>query len=142
MIYQIAEGMRFLHSHNIVHKDLKPGNILVKEEVNKVSGTLKTILKIADFGISSIKGKIQELNEEKTLNTTNKNSTAFQGVSNTGFTPEYASPEQINLIFGINKKIDKESDIFSFGIIILELITSQLGFKNNQLINIMLFLII
>jgi serine/threonine protein kinase len=122
--------MRFLHFHNIIHKDLKPSNILVKE-VNDINNT-RSVLKIADFGISGIMGNVQELNEEKFSGTANNNNTAFQGVSNTGFTKGYASPEQINPIFRINNKIGKESDIFSFGIIILELVSSRLFFENKK----------
>lgn len=44
-IYQIAEGMKYIHSKNIIHKDLKPSNILICED-----GTIK----ISDFGISKL----------------------------------------------------------------------------------------
>lgn len=44
-IFQIAEGMRYVHFRNIIHRDLKPSNILIAED---------GIMKIADFGISKL----------------------------------------------------------------------------------------
>ena len=44
-IYQIAEGMKFIHSHNVIHRDLKPSNILISDD---------GLIKICDFGISKV----------------------------------------------------------------------------------------
>jgi serine/threonine protein kinase/Tfp pilus assembly protein PilF len=126
-IYQIAEGMKFLHSHDIIHKDLKPENILISNTKND-DGSIILMPKIADFGISSLIKKTEEsANLDYFNNIGDDDST--KGYSNKAFTPAYASPEQEGLIF--SQEIDKRSDIFSFGIVILELITSQLNFKEK-----------
>lgn len=54
LYYQILQGIAFLHQENVVHRDLKPGNILIKE---KVDGSRLPLLKITDFGLSKILDK-------------------------------------------------------------------------------------
>ncbi len=54
LYYQILQGISFLHQENVVHRDLKPGNILIKE---KVDGSRLPLLKITDFGLSKILDK-------------------------------------------------------------------------------------
>ncbi len=125
MIYQIIRGMSFLHSQDppIVHRDLKPQNILLKK-VNSNKYDDIPILKIADFGLSKLltdplvpenPGKIHE------------SIGAYKSVS--GGTDGYTSPEQAHSI-----KVDEignQSDIFAFGIVIIELITSRTDFKDK-----------
>ena len=51
IVYQIVEGMRFLHTNGVIHRDLKPGNILIS--IPKGSSDCP-VMKLADFGLSRI----------------------------------------------------------------------------------------
>ena len=86
---QITEGLRVIHGENVIHKDLKPGNIAISPE-NK-------IIKYLDFGISS-QAELE----------------SFQGIDLTasGGTLEYISPEQTGRT---NRLIDYRSDLYSLG---------------------------
>ena len=67
ILFNICEGLKFAHKQKILHRDLKPQNILLKEGVPKIS----------DWGLSRI------ISESSTT-------------TSTSFTPHYAAPEQIN----------------------------------------------
>ena len=93
----IASALDFAHEQKVIHRDVKPANILL---------TAKGQPMLGDFGIA----KILELDEGHTLTGTG------MGVG----TPEYMSPEQ-----GLGKEVDGRADIYSMGIIFYELITGR-----------------
>lgn len=86
----INEGLRVLHENGIIHKDLKPSNLMLCDDGKSVA--------IIDFGISSLM---------------NTGSTVL--MTQTGMTPAYSAPETFRDLFL------KESDYFSFGIVLFEL---------------------
>ncbi len=112
MAIQFCHGMEFTHSKGIIHRDIKPGNILL---------TKNALLKITDFGI------IQTTNsqgKDKTLTKTSSEQTVgFRG------TPSYASPEQ----FRDTHSVDLRSDIFSFGICLWLMFCGRRPYKNNNI---------
>lgn len=101
---QICLGLQFVHDHKIVHRDIKPANIMIQNNGN---------VKIMDFGIAKV------LSEEFRTNLT-------QG---TVGTINYMSPEQIK-----GGKIDSRSDIFSFGVLLYELVCRQRPFSGISLL--------
>ncbi|MBW9221687.1 protein kinase [Methanothermococcus sp. SCGC AD-155-C09] len=103
IIFHTIEGLKHAHSKNIIHRDLKPQNILLKEGIPK----------IGDWGLSKVM-------TESSSATTGK-----------GFTPLYASPEQIN-----NESKDERTDIWQIGVIFYELTTGELPFKGDGFIEI------
>ena len=114
ILRQILEGLRFSHSRGVVHRDLKPKNILITKD-----GTVK----ILDFGISY---KITH------SSLTNLNSTFEQLGSLTSQQPEaqwgtplYMSPEQVRG----EKNQGREVDIWSFGVIAYQLLTGSTPFS-------------
>jgi formylglycine-generating enzyme required for sulfatase activity len=96
---QVAQGLNYLHSQNKVHRDLKPGNILMVNQQYK----------LADFGLI------------RTLN--NKSHT--QAVHNSG-TIIYMPPE------AFKGDISPAWDLWSLGIMLIEMTTNQLPYKFNN----------
>ena len=101
IIQQIAIGLHYLDTQNVIHADLKPGNILVKENKDEDEGNpFKYNIKLCDFN-SAINDK--GINECKITQT-----------------KCYRCPEQLT-----DTPYDKSIDIFSFGCIIFEILTGD-----------------
>ncbi len=100
---QICSAVQYAHQNLIVHRDLKPSNILVTKDGNA---------KLLDFGIA------------KLLNSEDFEDTATQARM---FTPEYASPEQLNGL-----PITTASDVYSLGVILYELLSGQRPFQSKS----------
>ncbi|PAC28864.1 serine/threonine-protein kinase [Flectobacillus sp. BAB-3569] len=102
LLKQVLLGLGFLHKKGIIHRDLKPQNILLVKEGDCLTA------KISDFGISR--------NVEANTNS----------ASLTIGTIEYMAPEQFNPArYGINGKISTNVDIWSFGIMLYELLVAE-----------------
>ncbi len=103
---QLAFALEEVHSHNIVHRDIKPRNILIRED-----GTLA----LSDFGIARIMGKSFDL--------------TLQGMIMGS--PYYMSPEQIN-----NSELDQRSDLYSLGAVFYEMLTGKKAYREETLMKI------
>ena len=122
IIFQIANGMSHAHNHGLIHRDLKPDNILVNAQKGK------TVVKVSDFGIAKFLNLEQanegNLSSNSSVNTRNKNP-VYENDSI--FTQNYASPEQW---FLKSSQLGKETDIFSFGIIVYEIFFGKRPFDS------------
>jgi len=100
ILYEAGQGLSHIHKNNIVHKDVKPDNILVSEDLS--------IVKITDFGIAKLPGKLWQKDIFPKGGTVTKYGTI-----------SYVAPEQAqgNASFS--------SDIYSFGVTIDEVITAK-----------------
>ena len=101
---QLARALDHAHRRGIVHRDVKPGNILVMEKGQTV--------KITDFGIARLDSSddLQKTNAGTILGT-----------------PRYMSPEQ-----AAGLAVDGRSDLFSLGAILYELLTGKKAFDSNN----------
>ncbi|MHC4540819.1 MAG: protein kinase domain-containing protein, partial [Planctomycetota bacterium] len=105
---QIAEAVAAAHEHDVIHRDLKPGNIKITSE-GKV--------KVLDFGLAKAVGG-EEVDQQSTVTEPGR----VIG------TPAYMSPEQAR-----GKPADKRSDIWSFGCVLYEMLTSRIPFKGETI---------
>jgi len=96
---QVADGLAAAHERGIVHRDIKPENIMIRKD---------GIVQIMDFGLAKLRGNVSRLTKE----------------GSTVGTAGYMSPEQVQ-----GQDADHRSDIFSFGVLLYELLTGQLPFK-------------
>ena len=109
----ILLGLDFLHSKNIFHRDLKPGNIFINELKNA-----QKVLCIGDFGISKY-----DLDTIKQTQTTLGYNT----------TPLYKAPEVINM-----KEPSAKVDIWALGVIFYQLLVSKHPFQKRDFIQTLL----
>ncbi|MGO9261131.1 MAG: serine/threonine-protein kinase [Bryobacteraceae bacterium] len=103
---QIAGALEEAHGRGILHRDLKPGNILV---------TGKGVAKLLDFGLAKLMTDDPETDVTRTIEGT------VLG------TPAYMSPEQAR-----GEPVDKRADIWAFGVVFYELLTGKMLFGDSK----------
>ncbi|HKG61665.1 MAG TPA: protein kinase [Pyrinomonadaceae bacterium] len=113
---QILEALAEAHSHRIVHRDVKPGNIML---------TLQGQVKMLDFGLAKQVGIT--LPEQGDL----KWSGMLSRPGDQAGTPPYMSPEQAS-----GSVVDARSDLFAVGVILYECLTGSLPFSGDTVIEI------
>lgn len=111
---QVAEAMEYLHSLNIIYRDLKPQNILVWKFPDAKSSSANNVVhvKVADYGISSV---------------INPHQGCIRGLEGT---PPYQPPEILN--FGGKKAYSIQVDVYAFGMCIYFLVAQQHPFIESH----------
>ncbi|MGQ0596863.1 protein kinase domain-containing protein [Aquabacterium sp.] len=107
---QLARALDYAHKHGIVHRDIKPGNIVRLKDAHTI--------KVTDFGIAHV---------ENTKGEQHTRSGEVLG------TPQYMSPEQT-----VGGKIDGRSDLFSAGVVLYQMLTGQRPFQGDSIVSIAL----
>jgi eukaryotic-like serine/threonine-protein kinase len=109
----ILNALQYAHQHGLIHRDIKPGNMLLKSEGDLV---------LADFGLVKVAGA----DSGTQLEMISQTSTAITG------TPEYMSPEQIE------GQAIPASDIYAAGIVFYEMLTGQRPFQADSPVGILM----
>jgi sugar lactone lactonase YvrE len=107
LMLQVCAALEYAHGHGIVHRDVKPSNIMVVENDH---------VKVTDFGIARVLGAGDAL---RTMTGT------------TMGTPFYMSPEQITA-----GPIDARTDIYSVGVVLYEMVTGRRPFESDDPISV------
>jgi eukaryotic-like serine/threonine-protein kinase len=105
VMHGILQALDYAHRHAIVHRDMKPENVLLSDE---------GAVKVADFGIARL------------TDDTGVGGTATKTGTTVG-TPQYMSPEQV-----ASSKVDGRSDLYSAGIMFYELVAGQAPFTASE----------
>jgi serine/threonine-protein kinase len=114
---QLCDALAYAHDKGLVHRDIKPGNIMM---VKSPGG--QDVVKIIDFGIAK---SVSEGVPKFSSDTPSYNSTGGQFLGS----PGYMSPEQC-----AGAALDKRSDIYSLGCVMYEAILGLLPFKHDNVI--------
>lgn len=103
LFIEICEGVQHAHQKGVIHRDLKPGNLLVDDSEGRARP------KIIDFGIATAAER--------------------SGTREIAGTPDYMSPEQAG---GDLALLDTRSDVYSLGVVLSELLTGQRPLAQGQ----------
>jgi serine/threonine-protein kinase len=117
---QIAEGLGAAHRHRIIHRDVKPANLMLVTDSSAPGATAPAIVKVLDFGVAKLLCDTQ--------------SKALTHPGQLLGTPEYMAPEQC----GGEGTIDERTDIYALGCVLFEMICGGPPFLCNKLSDIIL----
>ncbi|WP_096328059.1 serine/threonine protein kinase [Nannocystis exedens] len=114
ILLQVCSALQAAHEQGIVHRDIKPGNILLVKR-----GAAVDHVKVLDFGIAKVQSHDPDV----------------KGLTQSGVvvgTPEYMSPEQ-----GWGQSVDHRGDIYALGVLVYELLTGKLPFSGTTMMEVL-----
>ena len=121
LVLQLIDALEYAHDKGVVHRDLKPANILVTSDGR---------LKVLDFGLAkALAGERAAAGNPETSPTLTMNATVAGLIMGTA---AYMSPEQAR-----GGAVDRRSDIWSFGVVLYELLTGRRLFEGENVSDIL-----
>jgi serine/threonine protein kinase/Tol biopolymer transport system component len=118
---EIATGLQAAHRCGVVHRDLKPGNIMLT----------KSGAKLMDFGLAKGMSVPKPASTELTATLTSSHTTPLTQQGTIVGTFQYMSPEQVE-----GKEADARSDIFSLGCVLYEMVSGKRAFEGKTLVSV------
>ncbi len=116
IVYYVAKALSYAHKKGLVHRDVKPSNIVISKDGS---------VKLLDFGLVKILG--DTIREKVDMSSISESNNRVVG------TISYMAPEMID-----NGKVDGRSDLFSLGVVFYELITGKKPFHKDGYVSTML----
>lgn len=110
ILQEIGRALEYAHTNGVIHRDIKPDNILWSERHN--------VMKLVDFGLARMYGDPTEIHMTRTGMVVG--------------TPHYMSPEQVS-----GKNLDGRSDVYSFGATLYYLLTGQRHVEGTNVMDIL-----
>ena len=118
---EIATGLQAAHRCGVVHRDLKPGNIMLT----------KSGAKLMDFGLAKGMPSPKAVSSELTATLTSSHASPLTQQGTIVGTFQYMAPEQVE-----GKEADARSDIFSFGAVLYEMACGKRAFEGKTLVSV------
>ena len=103
ILYEVCKALKYAHDRQVIHRDIKPGNILISRQGE---------VKLADFGIAT--------SREDAESSITRDGTILG-------TPAYLPPEQID----DPRSVDRRADIYSLGVVLYEMVTGRTPFPST-----------
>ncbi len=107
IMVQVCDGLNYAHDQQVIHRDVKPGNILLTSDLQA---------KITDFGIAKVQRRATTI--------------LFNQTGKMVGTPSYMSPEQVT-----DSKVDRRTDVFSLGCILYRVLTGKKPFTGKTIVD-------
>ena len=109
IVIQVLQGLAVSHEKTIIHRDIKPGNIMILDD----SPADAPVVKVLDFGIATV------------IDSVDNSSTLMTQQGNIRGTPSYMAPE----LFTGAARASVESDLYAVGLVLLECLTNKIAFQ-------------
>jgi serine/threonine protein kinase len=111
ILRHVAEALDYAHAHAVVHRDVKPANIMIRpeERLAELTGAAPFTAVLTDFGVARMLEGVDFTQTGMTLGT-----------------PDYMSPEQVK-----GESVGPPADIYALGIVLWEMLTGELPFQGD-----------